>query len=150
MPCLVLFPVLMTNSFFKLTSIVTYPGKFPLTPTLSSESEYAILVYIPINTCTLLYRWLHCIIMIRLFINSYTFFGSPYCNLMEISLMGFFSCKAKQNICPLSDIQLMVNKRMKFLQSHLPLLHTNINISTLCLPNLVFGDLYCLLLMKLL
>lgn len=77
--------------------------------------------------------------MIRIFVNPHTFFfGFPYGNLLRISPVDpCVSCKAKRNTYPFSDIQLMVNKRPKSLQSNLPLLHAHVN--TLCLPNLVSG-----------
>lgn len=124
----VIFPIIMTNSVFKWISVVTYSGKFLLTDTFQYELVFFSIVVIK---------------MIRIFVNPYTCFsGFLYGNLLGISPVDpCISCKVKQNTYSLFDIQLMVNKRMKSLQSNLPLVHSNVNISTLCLLNLIFGYL---------
>lgn len=127
----------MTNPFFKMTSNVTYSGEFPppWTPSLDVQSYplpyeialFSILDYTEQATC----QPLHLV-------------GSPYGNLLEdstacwlfLSLPG----RLRRILAPYLTFSYwwIKESRPSFLTKQFAfLLYTNVDISTLCLLNLI-------------
>lgn len=128
----------MTNPFFKMTSNVTYSGELPAprTPSLDVQSypppHESALVSTLDNTEQATCQPLRLV-------------GSSHCSLLEDN-PAVCSCswKAEKNTCPLFDIQLLVNKRIKSL---LPYKAVCISITYQCrylYPLFVKFDFGCL------